>query len=90
MTERESAIEKYLVAQVEARGGKCFKFGPPGLIGYPDRLVILPAVPAFFVEVKRPRGGRLSALQPIRHEELRALGVAVYVVRNRGEVDAIL
>lgn len=90
MSERESAIEKYLCGTVAKMGGQCYKFAPPGRVGYPDRLVILPGGRMFFVELKRPKGGRLGVLQPQRHEELRALGVAVYVVRNRGEVDACI
>lgn len=90
MNIREGAIESYLVDTVVRLGGQCYKFGPPGRVGYPDRLVVLPGGRMFFVELKRPKGGRLGVLQPQRHEELRALGVAVYVVRNRGEADAAL
>ena len=90
MAELEAPVEDYLVKQVEALGGQCYKFAPPGRVGYPDRLVVLPGGRMFFVELKRPKGGRLGVLQPQRHEELRALGVAVYVVRNRGEVDACI
>ena len=90
MTERESAIEKYLCGTVAKLGGQCYKFVVPARVGYPDRLVILPGGRMFFVELKRPKRGRLGVLQPQRHEELRALGVAVYVVRNRGEVDACI
>lgn len=90
MTVRESAIEKYLCDTVVRMGGQCYKFGPPGRVGYPDRLVVLPGGRMFFVELKRPKGGKLGVLQPQRHEELRALGVAVYVVRNRGEVDHVI
>lgn len=87
MAELEASVEDYLVKRVEALGGQCYKFVVPARVGYPDRLVILPGGRMFFVELKRPKGGRLGVLQPQRHEELRALGVAVYVVRTRGEVD---
>jgi hypothetical protein len=39
---RETAVEKYLVEQVEARGGLCEKHVSPGRKGVPDRLVSWP------------------------------------------------
>lgn len=90
MNEREDAIEKYLGNTVAVLGGACYKFGPPGRVGYPDRLVVLPGGRMFFVELKRPKGGRLAVVQAERHKELRALGVTVYTAKNRGEVDAAI
>lgn len=90
MSERENAIEKYLTDTVAVLGGRCYKFGVRGVRGYPDQLCKLPGGDAFFVETKRPKGGRLSALQPIRHEELRAVGYRVYVAKDRGEIDAVI
>jgi hypothetical protein len=85
----EASVEQYLIDTVAVLGGQCYKFGPPGRVGYPDRVVVLWGR-TFFVEVKRPKGGRYSKLQPLRHEEIRAAGGTVYTARNRGEVDDII
>ncbi|STB57700.1 Uncharacterised protein [Citrobacter freundii] len=47
--ERESLIEKHLVAEVKKAGGVAFKFVSPGRRSVPDRIVLLP-------------GGRLVSL----------------------------
>lgn len=86
----EADVEQYLIDTVAVLGGQCYKFGPPGVVGYPDRLCLLPWGRMFFVELKRPQGGRLSKVQPERHKELRAAGATVYVARNRGEIDALI
>ncbi len=90
MTELEDAIEKYLISTIVKLGGLCLKFGVPGVRGYPDRLCILPGGRMFFVELKRPKGGRLAKLQATRRAELEAQGCTVYQAKNRGEVDAII
>ena len=90
MAELASAIEKYLTDTVEVLGGSCLKFVVPGRRGYPDRLCKLPGGDAFFVELKRPKGGVLARLQAERHRELKAVGYRVYKAKNRGEVDAII
>ena len=90
MSEIEAQVETYLIRTIVELGGGCYKFGVPGVRGYPDRLCKLPGGSAFLVETKRPKGGRLAKLQPIRHAELRAQGWRVYVAKNRGEVDAII
>ncbi len=40
--ERESLIEKHLVAEVKKAGGVAFKFVSPGHRSVPDRIVLLP------------------------------------------------
>lgn len=90
MTERESAIEKYLVDTIAVLRGSCHKFGPPGRRGYPDRLCKLPQGSAFFVETKRPKGGVLAELQKEMHAELRAAGWRVYVAKDQEEIDNVL
>lgn len=90
MTVLESAIEKYLHSTVAELGGFTYKLAVPGRRGYPDRLVKLPNVDAFVVELKRPKGGRLSALQVVRHKEMRELGWRVYVCKNREEIDDVI
>jgi hypothetical protein len=90
MGELESPIEKYLVSTIVSLGGACYKLAVPGKRGYPDQLCKLPGGSAFVVECKRPKGGRVAALQKVRHQEMRAVGWRVYVAKDRGEIDAII
>jgi hypothetical protein len=90
MSERELAIEKYLITTIEVLGGLCLKFAVPGIRGYMDRLCILPGGVIFFVEVKRPKGGVLAELQKVRREEMQRLGCRCYVVKDRGEIDYVI
>lgn len=59
---KESTVEAYLKARVEALGGRCVKLNPLGAVGLPDRLVLLRGE-VWLVEVKKPKGGRLSEKQ---------------------------
>lgn len=76
----EKEIEKKLRTKVEALGGKCLKWVCPGWGGVPDRLVLLPGARVHFVELKRPKGGKLSALQIKWHEWLSRLGFYCFTV----------
>jgi hypothetical protein len=84
----EDDTEGYLTKQVKALRGATRKFKDRR--GDPDRLVILPGVPAFLVETKRPVGGRYQPLQKRRIEHFRKLGMHVYLCRTRADVDAVL
>lgn len=86
----EAQVEKYLVDTIEELGGLCLKFGVPGVRGYQDRLCILPGNVIFFVEVKRPSGGRLAKLQAVRRTEMERLGARCYVVKNREEIGDVV
>lgn len=86
----EVHVEDHLVKSVKALGGVALKFTVPGRRGYPDRLCLILGRPGFFVELKRPVGGRFAMLQKERHKELRAAGARVYLAKNNTEVDAIL
>jgi hypothetical protein len=84
---REEVVEEYLVSGVKERGGLCLKFTSPGRRGAPDRIVCLPGKPAFFVEVKRPRGGKLGSHQIRYHDDLRAVGQLIFVLWTKEDVD---
>lgn len=84
----EAVIEKYLIDQVKLRGGMCIKMN--SVRGLPDRLVLLPDARAYFVELKRPIGGKFEPLQQRTHGRLRLLGCGVYVVHTKIEVDTLL
>jgi len=71
----ESRIEKRLKKEVERLGGKCLKFVSPGVVGVPDRIVLIFGK-IIFVELKAP-GKKLRAIQKYRAKELKNLGFRV-------------
>jgi hypothetical protein len=84
---RESKIEKALVDEVKAVGGRAYKFVSPGRSGVPDRLCLLPvperlrktiAKYVYFVECKAP-GKKPRIRQQREAQELRDLGYRVDV-----------
>lgn len=83
---REVDVERHLLQGVRDRGGMCVKMIPV-VSGIPDRLVILPGQPMAFVELKRPKGGKVSAIQIEQHRRLAALGHPVAVLLNKEEVN---
>ena len=85
---KESAIEAYLVSRIRRIGGVCFKFVSPGMVGVPDRIVILPSGELVWVELKRPNGV-VSSIQKRMHARLRALMQDVKVVRSIEEIDKL-
>jgi hypothetical protein len=82
----EETVEQFLLKNVEAAGGMCIKFKDPARRGAPDRLVLMPGRPALFVELKRPRIGRLAAHQIRYHRDLRAIGQRVWVLWSKEDV----
>ncbi len=90
MDKLEEAVEDRLVREVEKRGGKAYKLESPGTKGIPDRLVILPGGRIYFVECKRPKGGRFTKLQKYRASELQKLGCQVRSTKNYEEIEAFI
>ncbi|EHK3568807.1 VRR-NUC domain-containing protein [Escherichia coli] len=80
--QRESTIEKHLVAEVKKAGGQAYKFVSPGRRAVPDRLVLLPGGRVVFVECKAPRE-KPRPDQLREHERLRALGFTVVVLDSK-------
>jgi len=63
---KESEIEQYLVWCVEKKlNGRTYKFTSPSNRGVADRVVCMPDGSTWFIELKKPKGGRLSPLQQI-------------------------
>lgn len=83
MTLLEREIEKKFRALVESCGGYCLKFVSPMHAGVPDRIVLLPGGRVIFVELKKPKGGKLSKLQQLWRDRLQALGLAWWLVCDR-------
>ena len=84
---RENAIEQYLVQEVKKRKGLCIKL--LGVVGIPDRMILLPIRIILFVETKVPKG-KLSPLQRWWERTLKALGFDYLVIRSKEEVDQLL
>jgi hypothetical protein len=87
--ELEAHIETYFVERIEAAGGMAEKFVSPGCRGVPDRLVTWPAygwARMHLVELKTI-GGQLESWQERDHERRRKLGVHVFVIWTRQQVD---
>ncbi len=90
LTPKEYVIEKYLVDAIAERGGFCPKFNDVGRRGAPDRLVIVPNNPVYFVELKRAALGRVAPWQKRYHAQLRACGQKVWLLKSIEEVDGFL
>lgn len=89
MAKLEKEIERKLGAMVEHHGGRCLKWVCPGWSGVPDRLLLLPGGRIYFVETKRPAGGRLSALQRKWRDWLLKLGFSYAVVWNEADISTL-
>jgi len=89
LTPRESVIEDHLRSRVLTLDGLCLKFIDPGQRGAPDRLVVLPGLPTFYVELKRPQGV-LDDAQKRYHARLRDRGQRVWVLWSKEDVDAFI
>lgn len=79
MTQLEKDIEQKLRLMVERHGGLCLKWVCPGWAGVPDRIILLPGGCIIFTETKRPRGGKLSALQKWWHTKLQYMGFLTFI-----------
>lgn len=86
MTPLEKDIERALVEKVRRRGGYCLKWVCPGWAGVPDRIVILPGGKVVFVELKRPKGGRISHMQKWWAKKLIDLGFVHWVIWDTVEL----
>ena len=86
---QESSIERRLKVGVERIGGKAYKFVSPGVVGVPDRIVLLPGGRIIFVELKAP-GKKLSPIQEYRAKELGDLGFNVLCIDSVEEIKEMI
>lgn len=84
----ESEIEAKHRARAMAQGWFVEKIEKTGRGGFPDRFYAR-AGRVVLLEWKRP-GGRTGKQQLLRHDELRAAGVEVYVVHSVAAAEAVL
>lgn len=83
----ELAVENYFVKRVERDlGGLALKGDVPGR-RFLDRIVVLPGGRTCYVELKRPRGGRLSEHQKETIRRLRDMGHDIAVLNSKTQVD---
>lgn len=85
----EKEIESKLVREVKKIGGLCWKFVSPGVVGVPDRLILLIGGKAAFVECKAP-SKTLRKIQIKRKKQLEDLGFKVYVLDSKEDVEGII
>lgn len=83
----ENEIEKKLRLLVQTFGGKCLKWVCPGWLGVPDRIAILPGGHIYFIETKRPKGGRYSRMQDWWRDTLLRLGCNYYRIKDQEGLD---
>lgn len=98
MAARKSQLD-YQEHEVESRLGNglqarfddflYFKFKPFGIIGVPDRILLLKGGRLIFIELKKP-GGIVKPWQKRMHIRLRRLGFRVELVWTYDQVDGFL
>ncbi len=84
----EKEIEDYFVWSVEMAGGKTWKFTSPAQRGVSDRIVCMPDGSTYFVELKKPKGGRLSPLQKLFADEVLRLNQKYACLHTKELIDA--
>lgn len=87
---REEDIDTYYEKAVEAAGGKTRRIIYRGRKGCADHLTGFPFNRLFLVELKRPKGGKISIQQ---EEDMRfwlALGVRKEFIFTKSEVDSFI
>lgn len=85
----EKMIERYLCDSIKQMGGVCLKYSNAGMVGFPDRVCLLPGGVTLWVELKS-KDGRLNEVQKIRIRQLRGMGHTVNVCRSKEDVDEVL
>lgn len=84
----EADIESYFRKRSKHNRIWAVKIYPFNSKGFPDRLCLGDNKLVFFVELKRPSGGKVSARQAIMHRLLKKLGFDVYILTTKEEVDS--
>lgn len=85
----EKTLESKLVREVNKRGGLCLKWVSPGTRGVPDRIVILDGA-IHFVEMKKPKTGKLSKIQDSVIDQIQKRGKWVEKILNEEQLKTFL
>lgn len=85
----EKAIERYLVDMAKQNGLLCLKYSNANMVGYPDRLLVLPGGGVVWVELKS-KGRKPTRIQQLRMAELSAMGHEVKVIDNKADIDKLI
>lgn len=85
----ESTIEDYFVKRIKALGGQTVKAAVPG-VRFLDRIAMMPNGVTIFAELKRPAGGRRSALQVYWVDWLTENGHVAGFAATTEEVDKLI
>ena len=80
--ESEKDTEKYLVEQVEAIGGLCYKFTSPGRKNVPDRVCLFPKGITVWVETKS-EGDYATDGQLREHQRLKARSHFIWIIDTK-------
>lgn len=83
----EKTLEHYLCEKVRERGGMCIKL--TGVVGIPDRLIVLPNKRIIFVELKR-EGEKPRAIQDFILKKLMFYGFDVMVLDSKEDIRDLL
>lgn len=82
----EYNVEHYLCEKLNEKGCLTFKFVSPGRKGVPDRIVLTKKGVVYFIETKRPVGGRVSPLQKYWQKMIEIRHGKYALVINKKEV----
>lgn len=85
----EREIEKELKRRVKEAGGETRKVQWIGRNGAPDRLVLIPGRTPVYCELKKPKDGKLSALQKLDHKALKKGGCKVLVIWTMEDIEKV-
>ncbi len=89
MTTLEKEIEAKLRRVVEQHRGLCLKWVCPGWVGVPDRMILLPGGRIMFAELKRPKGGKPSAMQKWWRRKLTELGFDCWFIFDEAGIKTL-
>lgn len=85
----EKAIERYLCDLIRRLGGICLKYTNANMVGYPDRVALMPGGLSLWFELKS-RARHVSKIQRIRIEQMENIGHRVYVCDSKESINHIM
>ena len=86
---KEKFLERSLYNNVKLLGGWAVKFWPVTLVGFPDRIILLPGASVKFVELKTT-GKKPTPKQTLMMEKLKRLGFDVRVIDSEEKLNQLI